>query len=498
MLEERIGLGGMAEVFRARRYGPGSFEKVLAIKRIRPELVVRSDWLPMFMEEARIAATLNHPNIVDVYDFGQIDGSYFIAMEYVSGVDLLALLNRQLEARIHMPLDLAAHIALQILAALGFAHERRNSDGSRSPVIHRDVSPSNVLLSYEGQVKLTDFGIAKAIGGDGPTTQPGMFKGKLSYVAPEQITGGKIDERTDLFAVGILLYTLVTNQRPFRAKEKEVQVELLLSGKYTPIRSVDSRLPMALERVVEKSLRADRALRFESASEFSAAIRNVVELDRRADYGKRLAAHLRLLFGEKAFGVVERLDLSTHTIPESDLHMMDITSPPDTKIHRPGSGVFLVLIAIALLGAYGVWKFLKEEERVISTIPAPRITPRIFSITPSPVPTKIVARATPTQVPLSATSPPTPRPVKVARKSEKSEAKTYGYLTIFPDGPFAKVFLDDRAIGNTPILNHRIESGKHKLRFENEKLNRKREVTVHIKKDITLNLTDIWGGEEGE
>ncbi len=205
LLQQRLGRGGMAEVFRATVDGPGGFSRPVAIKRILPEYSQDEWFTRMIADEARIVSRLAHPNIVQILDAGEVDGSWYIAFELVDGTDLFQLLQRIYSRGQALPQAYACHIAAEVAAGLDHAHSRRDEHGQPLGIVHRDVSPQNVLLSWLGEVKLGDFGIARARQRTSET-QAGTIKGKIYYMSPEQARGETVDHRSDLFAVGILLY----------------------------------------------------------------------------------------------------------------------------------------------------------------------------------------------------------------------------------------------------------------------------------------------------
>ncbi len=212
---ERIASGGMAELYRARRSGVEGFQKIVAIKKILPHLADNEGFIAMFADEAKLAAQLNHPNIVHIYDLGKIEaGGYFIAMEHVEGRDLRAILESARELGMPLPVPLAVYVASKVASALDYAHRRRDGDGRDLHIVHRDVSPQNILISYEGDIKLCDFGIAKAAS-KVSQTESGALKGKIQYMSPEQAWGKPIDRRSDLFSLGTVLYELLTEQKLF-------------------------------------------------------------------------------------------------------------------------------------------------------------------------------------------------------------------------------------------------------------------------------------------
>jgi serine/threonine protein kinase len=268
---ERIATGGMAEIYKARLEGIGGFQRTFAIKRILPNLSQNSDYIAMLVDEAKVAGLLSHANIVQILDLGQVDGIWYIAMEFVEGRDLGAVLKRQRERGLRFPVHYAAFIAIELLKGLEYAHERQATRGGRAVplnIIHRDVSPPNVLLSFQGEVKLTDFGIARATM-RAMETVSGVVKGRFDYMSPEQAASAKdLDQRTDLFAVGVVLYEMLTGTHPFRADNEWGTVEKVRSGSYTRVTKVNPDVPMVLERIVDRALKTDRNQRYSKATEF--------------------------------------------------------------------------------------------------------------------------------------------------------------------------------------------------------------------------------------
>jgi eukaryotic-like serine/threonine-protein kinase len=201
LLLERINVGGMAEVFKAKTFGVAGFERILAIKRILPNLVEDDEFIKMFIDEARIAVQLNHTNIVQIYELGKHGDHYYIAMEYLGSRDLRAILDRMRANGQLMQIPQAAYVCAKVCEGLDYAHKKRDQSGQPMNIIHRDVSPQNILIGFEGEVKVIDFGIAKAAN-RASKTQAGVLKGKFGYMSPEQVRGLPIDRRCDIFAVG--------------------------------------------------------------------------------------------------------------------------------------------------------------------------------------------------------------------------------------------------------------------------------------------------------
>src|SRR5262245_60307637 len=270
LLTERIGSGGMAEVFRAVTFGQEGFRRVIVVKRIRRELSDSPNSLTMFFDEAKISALLHHPNIVQVYDFGQVDGAYFLAMEHVDGRDLSAVLRAlRGEGRSFAP-SMVAYIGHGIAQGLHYAHTLVSADGIPFDIIHRDINPSNVMLVRTGGVKILDFGIAKASEAAGKTqTQRAMLKGKLSYLSPEQARLEPLDARSDLFSWGSTTWELLTGHRLFGGQSDYERLEAVKHADIPPPASRRADVPEELSRIVMRALERDRERRYPNAQELA-------------------------------------------------------------------------------------------------------------------------------------------------------------------------------------------------------------------------------------
>jgi serine/threonine protein kinase/CheY-like chemotaxis protein len=263
-LEERVAVGGMAEVWRASMSGLEGFRKTVAIKKILPHLADNEDFVAMFIDEAKLAAQLNHENLVDIYDLGKIDSDYFIAMEFVDGKDLRSILNCLRRVGDRMPLGLALFIGAKTAGALEYAHTRRDADGEPLGLVHRDVSPRNILIGYGGNIRLCDFGVAKAVSSV-VQTEIGALKGKLQYMSPEQASGTRVDARSDIFSLGSVLFELVTGRRLFVEDTEISLLEAVRRGVVDEPQEVEPSLPEDLNRVLLKALEKDPTDRYQSA-----------------------------------------------------------------------------------------------------------------------------------------------------------------------------------------------------------------------------------------
>ncbi|HEX2688449.1 MAG TPA: serine/threonine-protein kinase [Kofleriaceae bacterium] len=271
------GEGGMASVYKAVVRGAAGFQRTVAVKHIKPEFRALKNYIDMFIEEARVGSELAHPNIVQVHDFCSEAGSYYLIMEWVEGVDLGALIRAYRDTARDVPWPLAATIGIGTLRGLGAAHDRVAPDGTPAPVIHRDVSPHNVLLGVNGAVKLSDFGLARARDRAASLTAPGTVKGKLSYLAPEVTFGKPNTVQSDLFGVGSVLWETLTGDRLFDGKN---DIEIFKKIRACQIPSIQARrkdIPAAFAAILEVVLSADPANRYATADEFAHALDQVLK-----------------------------------------------------------------------------------------------------------------------------------------------------------------------------------------------------------------------------
>ncbi|BBB32099.1 hypothetical protein TTHT_0511 [Thermotomaculum hydrothermale] len=265
----------MAELFKAKRRGVQGFQKIVAIKRILPHLVENEDFVTMFIDEAKLAAQLNHPNIAQIYDLGKIEDTFYIAMEYVEGHDLRKILKKCKEKGCQIPEPIVLFVASKILSALDYAHRKKGLDNKDLHIVHRDISPQNIILSLEGDVKLVDFGIAKAAT-KASQTQAGALKGKLLYMSPEQAWGEKVDKRSDLFSLGSVMYEALTGKKCFLADSEINILEKVRNVDYIPIREINPNISEKTAKIIEKALTKDADKRYQSAKEMEQDILDVL------------------------------------------------------------------------------------------------------------------------------------------------------------------------------------------------------------------------------
>jgi eukaryotic-like serine/threonine-protein kinase len=263
-LIDRIAVGGMAEIFLARQAGLEGFEKTIVIKRIRPHLSKQASFVKMFLNEAKLAAQLNHPNIVQIYDLGKISESYFIAMEYIFGRDMRRIIPKADSLGIPFPMVYALKIASSVCEGLYYAHQKVDLYGNPLNIVHRDVTPENIFVSFDGTVKVLDFGIAKAAN-QIEQTRAGEIKGKLSYMSPEQCMGKQLDQRSDLFSLGVVLYEWLTGFKLFTGDSEVAILKSITEGKIYAPSYFKADIPDAVEAILMRALEKDRDRRYQTA-----------------------------------------------------------------------------------------------------------------------------------------------------------------------------------------------------------------------------------------
>ena len=296
LLLDRVSVGGMAEIFKAKSYGVEGFEKIIAIKRILPSMGEDRDFVKMFIDEAKIVGQLSHANVCQIFELGRIDGTHFIAMEYIWGKDLLQLQHRLKKANQVMPPAMACHIIARVCEGLDYAHRKRDPMGQELKIVHRDCSPQNILISYEGEVKIIDFGIAKAASRSS-RTMAGVLKGKFGYMSPEQVRGLPLDRRSDIFALGTVFYEILTRERLFQAESDFSTLEKVRNVDIQPPRVVNADIPEAVENIVMKALAADPDDRYQWCGEMLADLQRFLMSEEAMFTSKQLSSWMKEQFG---------------------------------------------------------------------------------------------------------------------------------------------------------------------------------------------------------
>ncbi|MGC9044157.1 MAG: serine/threonine protein kinase, partial [Myxococcota bacterium] len=305
----RLATGGMAEIFLAKQVGIEGFQKLIVIKRILPHLSSDKEFVNMFLDEARMAAQLNHPNIVQIYDLGVIEGSYFIAMEYIDGVDISSILKKGREKKNFLRLGWILKIISQVCEGLYYAHTLKDSNGIPLGLIHRDITPENLLVSFAGSVKITDFGIARARGRSTSTTS-GTLKGKFPYMSYEMVKGMEIDARSDIFSLGIVMWEMLTYRRLFKRDTEVASINAILNEEIPSPKKYFKNLPDGVEKIVMKALERDRDKRFQTAREMGNAIEDFISQKRVTVRISDLSDYLTELFPDRGISGDKKLTSS--------------------------------------------------------------------------------------------------------------------------------------------------------------------------------------------
>ena len=495
--------GGMGDVVLARKVGVHGFQKLLAIKTIRGELARKSEIRAMFLDEAKLVARLDHSAIAQVYDFGETGGTLFLAMEYVPGIAV----NR-LMAKLSAPLEplIAARIIAKVCRGLHAAHELKGSDGDYLGVVHRDVTPGNLMMAFNGHVKILDFGIAFMADRESPDTQQGELKGKPSYMAPEQLRGSPVDRRSDVYATSVVFHELLTGQKLFTRHNVVATVMAVERDEVLPPSQIVANVPPELDEIVLKGVSRTPEERYETARQMAIAIDQVL-----AKYGgenleafverslqedrKAHDAWLRSVLSQA--GASTTLPSQTGNLGQAALATLAGVSDPELEVPRKNNKAIalVLLLLVVVAAAFFVVRDQKKPKAVaIEPIEAPSPTaPAIEPPKPkSPEPEKeaVVAKEPPPEpkpkarrrrtakkvVPKQA-PPPTP-PKTPAIEPPKPEG--FGFLTVGAR-PYAIVRVDGRNIGPTPILRRRIPAGKHTV-----ELVRPNDSTVRYRQKIDL------------
>ena len=301
-LLHKLATGGMAEVFLARQRGLEGFEKLVVVKRILPHLAESADFVRMFLDEARTAADLRHQNVVTVFEVGEDGGTWFLVMEYLHGQNLRRVERAASEAGGSIPLAQSLRIVLDAANGLHYAHRKADLRGRALGIVHRDVSPQNIIVTYDGVAKIVDFGIARAASTT-HETRSGVVRGKLSYMSPEQVQGEDVDHRSDQFSLAIVLYELVTDTRLFQKATDILTMHAVAQAEFTPPSAIVPDFPKALEAILRKSLAKEAADRYDSCADFALALEDFLASASTAHSATRLSGYLRGLFGEVALEI---------------------------------------------------------------------------------------------------------------------------------------------------------------------------------------------------
>ena len=416
LLLEKLATGGMAQLYRAKIIGVEGFEKFIAIKQILPHLAHEEELITSFIDEAKLAALLNHQNVVQIYDFGSMENSYFITMEFLHGKDLRSVNAKAKEKGTPVSLENALYLISKVCAGLDYAHKLKDFQGKSLHIIHRDISPQNIFLTYEGDVKIVDFGIAKAAS-QSTITQVGMIKGKVAYMSPEQAAGKVIDHRSDIFATGILLYELVAGRRMFQGDDTLQILSKVREAEFTPLGTLKGGLPEKLYDIVAKALAKEPEDRYQSLVDMQADIEECIFRLNLRPSGRSMAEYLKLLFAEDIEAEGKRMadaagagaasdrareaeaSLRSTDKPPAQEPLVPKTepSPPAKAVTRPAEpaqggkkGALAAIAGVAVLILLGGGYYLlgkgKGPSVTIATAPPSQATPPSPAAPPAPPP----------------------------------------------------------------------------------------------------------------
>jgi len=467
-LVRKLAEGGMAEIFLAKQVGVEGFEKNVVIKRMLQNLSSVSDFVSMFLDEARLAARLSHPNIVTISDLGHADGCYYICMEYLPGEDFSTMLRTSARRREYVPLNISLRVLAEAARGLDFAHNFTDAQGKPLNIVHRDISPSNIFVTYTGQVKVLDFGIAKAESRVTNTTA-GVVKGKYMYMAPEQARSGTVDRRADVFSLGVSLYEALTNIRPFARDNDLAILNAVLKCDYKPVREARPDLPIELEQVVDKALMLDPVMRYQSGAELASELERFLAATTSGSGATQLSQFMHAFFGAERVASKTRIDsladLSgkgwdvpgyvnpsspktepSHTPPGGRKRTSASTEEP-TKAVGPGSsvmerkkrlgaaavgalmgGLMMLVGGGVVLALFGVDRLRgPREQPPVVVAPAPVIAPVAEAVDAGPADAgQALAVAPPPVAPAAPKCPPNAKPTALVMKAVRDR---YSELT---------------------------------------------------------------------
>lgn len=456
-LIRKIAGGGMGEVFVARRTGAGDFEKRVALKLLLPHLASSPKLVQDFHAEARLAARMHHPNIVEIFDVGEADGRPFIAMQLVDGVTLSRLMREVYKRGDRLPLPIARLIGTGLCEALSYAHALADGQGRPLRVVHRDVTPGNVLVSRNGAVLLTDFGIARVR--DGSLTDPGVLRGKAAYLAPEQVLhDARIDARADIYSAGLTIYEALTGTHPYKRESMNDALKAVIEGKIPRIETLRDDITPGLAAAVHHALVRRPEERFAVAKELREGLADgrVATSPELAEFVLKYCADslTQPLAPEEPSGPGTR---SVVMVTPTQLQLPAAVVPVVPRRRWPAVAVLSFAVAVS---AVGLWLGARDPEPVspVSVAPAPSLipTPGVRPL-PDPLPDPL-----PNGERETVASPTPPR--RPPKRPAAPAAMRVGYLTA-DASPWAEVLLSGKVIDRTPFVRYPLPIGKHTLVF---------------------------------
>jgi serine/threonine-protein kinase len=397
-LLRKLAAGGMAELFLALHRSVAGFEKLVVIKRILPLMNQDRQFIDMLLHEARVAATLSHPNIVQTFDVGQVDGMFFIAMEHIHGEDIRTIVRQMKKANeSEFPIEHALHIVLGLCAGLAYAHDKRDLDGKLLGIVHRDISPQNIVVTFTGDVKVVDFGVAKSLHAT-EESKGGQLKGKVPYMSPEQAGGEEIDHRSDIFAAGVILFELTTGKRLFKGASEYDTLKLICESEYPMPSDVAQGYPAELERIVMKALAKNRDARYQSARDMQGELEAFIRAERLPVSPVSMAKWMEKLFADKLdeqkaamLDIKQLADRIAAESPPTDYAASTGSHPSarfdqsTTNAAAPGaaasippakrsSGMFAGVVALLLVAVVGVGFYFYRAGQQQGAVASPQAT----------------------------------------------------------------------------------------------------------------------------
>ncbi len=452
-LTARLGRGGMADVYRARREGAAGFERTVVVKKILGSHNEDPQFVEMFINEAKIAARLTHPNIVQVYELGEQDGEFFIVMEYVKGKDLLRLLRALAQNKPDdpaIPPLVAAFIARETCRALAHAHEHTDESGQQKPIVHRDVSPQNIMLSYDGQVKLVDFGIAKALDSMKEETRTGALKGKFAYMAPEQIGGHSPGPQSDIFSTGVVLHEMLTGKRLFKGGSDYETLQKVQNMPVAPPSSINGAVSPELDAITLQALDRDKKQRYSRAGHMARDLDVYLQAHRFAV--EDMAEYMSLVFPPDQR---EEVPDGAMTSSYSIRHTQEPTHPssPRAIVGTPS--------AVRAERAEQQARQVAAKKRVLAYVGAGVVVLAAAAVVIVPLATRKPAAASgEARDRESATAEPIVRPVETDKPivdkpiDRPLDAPAEGDVRVASEPPGAQVYAGPKLVGTAPVVLH--------------------------------------------
>jgi serine/threonine-protein kinase len=447
-----LATGGMAEIHLARLAGEGGFEKIVVVKRLLPELVASPAYVAMFLDEGKLVARLNHPNICEVHELGRDGPEYYLAMPYLDGIAAHELIARPRETDRAAQLKVATGVIVQACAGLHHAHELRDADGAPAGLVHRDVSPSNIYVTASGSVKVLDFGVAKVRGGT--ETEVGTIKGKQQYMAPEQLLGENLDRRCDVFALGIVLFELATHSRLFKRASDYLTARAVLEEPIPRADAADPAVPAALADVIAKALARKREDRYATAAEFAAAIQAVAPIGTPDDIAAAVNATDELSQMRTRQARVLREAAADTKLDAAPTVALRSTPKPIEPRRRSWAPLVILSAPLIAAAVIVIVVTLRVDEPTVAPKIAATMRDAAVAVDAAPV---VELDAAP------AVEPDTPElEMPVDNLRPPRESKT-GLFSI-DSTPWATIYVDGQSLGITPIVKRSLPAGRHKLK----------------------------------